>query len=204
MKTPKISFEKLGYLLYEIGSLRKIPRSHRQNLLTNDVSDNLSSHIFRVTWIGWFLATECSADPYKTIMMCMLHDLPEARSGDQNWINKKYVKVYEDEIIKDQLQNTNPKQEKELTKLYKEYELRESLEAKLAKDADLIDQMLLLKEHAHNGNKEASNWLHLEELETKNNHFKLLHHEVSKQLAREIAKQQPSDWWQNFYTHNRK
>ena len=44
----------------------------------------------------------------------------------------------------------------EVTKEYKE---RKTKEAKVAKDADLVDQILLLKEYAWRGNSEAEEWL---------------------------------------------
>src|SRR5690606_13800057 len=96
------------------------------------------------------------ADPYKVVMMCLFHDLGEARTGDHNWVHKRYVKVFEDEIRRDQL-GTLPDQEPNL--LMEEYEARETLEAQLAKDADTLDQILLLREYAWQGNQEAERWL---------------------------------------------
>src|SRR3990167_9352769 len=88
---------------YEIGTLRKIARTHRQTLLTDDLSDNIASHTFRVCIIGMILAQLEKADISKVVLMCLLHDVSESRSGDQNWVHKKYVKVYEDEIIQSQI-----------------------------------------------------------------------------------------------------
>ncbi|MEZ4103479.1 MAG: hypothetical protein R3B55_02935 [Candidatus Paceibacterota bacterium] len=34
--------EKIVNFLYEVGSLRRIPRSHRQTLMVNDTADNIS------------------------------------------------------------------------------------------------------------------------------------------------------------------
>jgi len=179
--------EKVTHLLYELGTLRKIARSHRQTLLTNDLSDNISSHSYRVTAIGWFLAKLEKADPYKVVMMCLFHDAGEARTGDQNWVNKKYVKTFENEVVKDQLSGIPIAGE--LLKITGEYEKRESLEAKLAKDADLLDQILLLKEYAWQGNQEASSWLKGDV------HIKRLFSKTAKQIAKEIISQKPSDWW---------
>jgi putative hydrolase of HD superfamily len=87
--------KKAASFLYEIGTMRKTARAHRQTLLTDDLSDNIASHSYRVTWIGWFLAKAEKVDPYKVLLMCLSHDLSETRSGDQNWIHKKYIKVFE-------------------------------------------------------------------------------------------------------------
>ena len=192
----------LSNFLFEIGTLRKLPRSHRQTLLTEDVTDNISSHKFRVTWIGWFLAQLENAEPYKVVMMCLLHDIPETRSNDQNWVHKRYVKVFEDEIIAEQLQDIPG--DKELQTIFKEYDERETLESKVAKDADIIDQLLLLKEHMHTGNKEAESWLHLDDFKGKSQQYKSLHTKSAKKLALEIIESNVSDWWKTKWTSKRR
>ncbi len=196
------SLNELTNFLFEVGTLRKIPRAHRQNLLSEDTTDNISSHKFRVAWIGWFLAKLENADPYKIVMMCLLHDLPEARSNDQNWIHKNYVKVYEDEIIADQLKGIPASEE--LQEIFSEYEKRESLESVLAKDADILDQILLLKEHAHTGNKEAELWLELDDFENKSQQYLSLKTETAKQLAKKIVKAKVGDWWKSNWSKNRR
>lgn len=194
MKKSKLAY--LSNFFFEIGTLRKLARSHRQTLLTDDLSDSISSHSYRVTLIGWFLAKEEKADPYKVLLMCLVHDLAESRSGDQNWVHKKYVKVFEDEIIKDQFKNLPNKQE--LISIVKEYDQRKTKEAKIAKDADLLDQALLLKEYALQGNEEAKRWL-------KGKHHELLMHtKTAKKLSSLIAKQKPNEWWWNLWTTKRR
>ncbi|HOX96306.1 MAG TPA: HD domain-containing protein [Candidatus Woesebacteria bacterium] len=178
---------QLTHYLYELGTLRKIARSHRQSLLTDDLSDNISSHSFRVIAIGWFLSKLEKADPYKVLLMCLLHDTSETRTGDQNWIHKKYVKTYEQEVIFDQFSKLPGSDE--LLEISKEYEGRESKEAKLAKDADLLDQILLLKEYSWQGNQEATVWLQ------DNEQAKRLSSPSAQKIAQEIIVQNPSDWW---------
>ena len=194
MKKTKIS--NLASFLYEVGSLRKMPRAHMQTLLTSDLSDNIASHSYRVTMIGMQLAELEKADVNKVVKMCLLHDIAESRSGDQNWIHKKYVKVFEDEIAKDQMQSLPD--EKGLLRIISEYNKRESLEAKIAKDADLIDQVLLLKEHEWGGNKEASSWLFDKKTGKK------LFTKSARKLVKEIIKQDPSDWWRDIWTDQRR
>jgi putative hydrolase of HD superfamily len=182
--------------------MRKIVRAHRPVLLTDDLSDNISSHSYRVTWIGWFLAKEEKADPYKVLLMCLSHDISEARSNDQNWIHKKYVKVFEDEITKDQIKDLPA--ESELNLITKEYKERESKEAIVAKDADLLDQILLLKEYIWQGNKEAESWLYKNKGKKQNTHLVMLKTKTAKKLAKEIIKQNPGDWWKDIWTEKRR
>lgn len=184
---------------YESGTLRKIPRGHMQALLTSDTSDNIASHSFRVAIIGWFLAMMENADPYKVLLMCLFHDIGEARSGDQNWIHKKYVKVFEEEITQNQFSNLFSGDY--LLAIHKEYEERKTKESKLAKTADVLDQILLLKEYEQQGNREAISWLtgsqqqkKVEELKSKS----------AVKLAEEIISQKPHDWWKNIWTEKRR
>ena len=188
--------KKLTSFFFEIGTLRKIARSHRQTLLTDDLSDNIASHSFRSAIIGYFLAREVGVDPDKVIKMCLLHDIEESRAGDQNWVHKRYIKVFEDEIRKEQLGKMPHSQE--LLDLSKEYDERKSLEAKVAKDADLLDQILLLREYEWTGNKEAKRWL------DEKPYLKIMYNQITKQIVKEISKQRPSLWWHNLWTGDRR
>lgn len=198
----KSNNDRVANFLYEVGTMRKLMRIHRQVLLTDDLSDSIASHSYRVTMISWFLAKEEGADPYKTVMMSLLHDIAEVRSNDHNWIHKKYVKIYEDEINNEQLGSLPYS---DLKNFIDEYEKRESKEAIIAKEADTLDQILLLREYEWAGNKEASVWLYgkgktkikaqLDKLKTK----------TGKELGESIYKVGPSDWWNNIWTSkNRK
>jgi putative hydrolase of HD superfamily len=188
--------KKLTSFFFEIGTLRKIVRSHRQTLLTDDLSDNIASHSFRVAIIGYFLAKEVGADSDKVIKMCLLHDIEESRAGDQNWVHKRYIKVFEDEIRREQLEKVPNSQE--LLNLSKEYDEKKSLEAKAAKDADLLDQVLLLREYEWGGNKEAKRWL------DGGAQRKRMYNQITRQIVKEISKQKPSLWWHNLWTSNRR
>lgn len=186
---------KIANFLYEIGTLRKIPRMHMQAFLTNDTSDNIATHSFRVPFIAWMIAKAEGLDPYKTAMMALMHDLGEVRTGDHNWIAKRYIKIEEDQIIEEQL---GPLPDGELLILAKEYKERMSREAIAAKDADLIDQILLLREYAHQGNKEAERWLTTERSHKRVDALKLL---TSKKIAEAILQTNVYDWWTNLYTN---
>ncbi len=189
--------KRLASFFFEAGTLRKIPRSHQQTLLIQDLSDNIASHSFRVALIGYFLAENLGADSSKVVKMCLFHDLEEARTGDQNWLHKSYIKSFEGEVREDQvegIQNTE-----EFKDLSREYDERKTLEARIAKDADYLDEILLLKEYVWQGSREAEDWLHFDE-EERNEQEKRLSTDLAKELAKEIKKQNPSDWWQNYWS----
>jgi putative hydrolase of HD superfamily len=188
--------KRLIGFFFEVGTLRKVARAHRQTLLTDDLSDNIASHSFRTAIIGWILAKHEKIDVSRVVMMCLLHDLEESRCGDQNWIHKRFVRVFEEEIRDGQLKSLPGS--KDLQKLSHEYQDRKTKEAKLAKDADLLDQILILKEYAWQGNKEAEIWLKGREQE------KAMFSRTAKSLAREAYKQKPSEWWDSLWTKKRR
>lgn len=193
--------KNLTSFLFEIGNLRKVIRAHQQTLLSFDLSDTIASHSYRVTLIGYFLAKELKANTDKVVEMCLLHDLEETRSSDHNWVHKKYVKVFEDEIRRDQLKNLP--QSGELLKLSEEYHDRKTPESKIAKDADLLDEIFLLREYAWQGNKEAQQWLKGKR-DPRNkkmtSHEKMLSTKFAKEIAKEAKRQSPSKWWENLWT----
>ena len=192
--------KKLVSFFFEMGSLRKVIRAHQQTLLSFDLSDTIASHSFRVTLIGYFLARELKADVDKVIKMCLLHDMEETRSSDHNWVHKKYVKVYEEEIRRDQLKDLP--NSKELLKLSKEYEERKTLESKIVKDADLLDETFLLREYDWQGNLEAKDWLRGPK--RKSHHEKMMYTKLARDIAKEAKKQPPSAWWKKLWTPNRR
>ncbi len=190
-------FQRIANFLYEVGTMRKLPRMHRQTLLTDDNSDTIASHSYRVALIAWHLAKIEKADPYKTVMMALLHDMAEARTGDHNWIHKRYVKIFEDEITKDQLGDLPFT---DLEAFVTEYDQRESPEAIITKQADLLDQILLLREYEWQGNREAQLWLYGKETNKGRCQIDKLTMPSAKKLGEQIYSVSPSAWWENLWT----
>lgn len=190
------SDRRIAQFLFEVGTLRRIPRIHRQTLLVDDLSDTIASHTFRVALIGWHLAKLEKADPYQVVMMCLLHDLGEARSNDHNWVHKRYIKIFDEEINKDQL-GTMP--DSELFSIGEEYRARESKNSIVAKDADTLDQILLLREYEWQGNKEAPGWLHDK---GRQRYAKIadLKTTSAKKIGEAIYHEDPSSWWADIWT----
>lgn len=137
--------------LFEIGSLRNIPRAWQQ-VLTGRVQ-NVAEHMFRMTMVAWVIAIREKADVNKVIKMCLIHDVAESRTGDIAFMHRGYVTRHEELAERDIFQNTSLEKEAEV--LFKEYNDRKSLEAKIVKDADNIDVDLELKELARIGDSAA-------------------------------------------------
>jgi putative hydrolase of HD superfamily len=200
LKVDKPDTTRIAQFLFEVGTMRKIMRVHSQALLTNDMSDNIATHSFRVAVIGFFLARMEGADWQKVMVMCLLHDMGEVRTNDHNWIHKRYVSEDGKQVLEEQLGSLPFS---ELAELAREYEERKTKEAIVAKDADVLDQVLLLREYAWQGNKEAEIWLGGKREQTAYNYLKYAVTESAKILGRALYDEEPSSWWKNIYTNKR-
>ncbi|MCK5320590.1 HD domain-containing protein [Candidatus Parcubacteria bacterium] len=173
---------KIINFFFEIATLRRLTRSHRQVIA--EVSDNISDHSFRVAIIGMILAELEKCDNSKVMKMCLFHDVAEARIGDANFINQQYVDLREDEARDDQMDGLPIANE--VDKFLKEYEQRKSKEAIVSKDADLLDQMILQQEYFYKDNKNGRIW---------HNHTeRSLKTESAKVLAKKIRESNPFEW----------
>lgn len=197
--TEKTRDRSIVNFLFEMGTMRHLPRMHRQVLLNEDMTDNIASHSYRVAIIAFFLAKIEGLDPFKVLAMGLFHDIAEARTGDHNWIHKKYIKIYEDEVLSDQLDNLPFP---DLKELMEEYEKRESKEAIVAKQADILDQIFLLREYEWQGNREAMIWLYGNDMESAKGHVQLnkLTLPSAIELGKMIYEVSPSEWWENIWT----
>lgn len=188
----KLETERIVNFIYEFGSLQFIPRAHKQTLFIEGDSDNILAHTGLTTLIGYALAHKENANTYKVMLMTIFYDFPETRSSDHNWIHKKYVKIFEDEIIQDQLEALPFSGE--LMDIVAEYNTRETLEAKVAKDADSLAQIYSLQMLAMKGNEEAKRWL------ISKPSGRRLYTNTAKEWVIEICKQTPSAWWKDIWT----
>lgn len=174
----------IANFLFEAGMLKRTPRSGFQFLGTG--AESVAEHIFRTTYIGYALgrlAKDINVE--HLIMMCLFHDLPEARTGDLNYVNKKYVKANEKKAVKD-LADTLPFGN-EIEGLVQEYEEGKTAEARLARDADQLEMILALKEYKDLGNKYADEWLQFS--------LRRLQTDSAKKLAGVILETDSSLWW---------
>lgn len=170
--------------LFEVGMLKKTSRTGYQFLGSGQ--ESVAEHSFRTSIIGYLLSLqEPGADSRKTTLMCLFHDLHEARTGDHNYVNKRYVHVDEEKAIRD-LARELPFGE-EIISLTREFSKGESLEAQISRDADQLDLILELKEQQDLGNKSAQEWLYYAE--------KRLLTDSAKRMAKEVMNTKYTDWW---------
>lgn len=183
----KKNLERDIELLFEIGSLRYVDRAWKQ-FYNSDIANN-SEHSFRVAWLALTLAKiEGVKNHEKILKMALMHDLPESRCGDANYLQRQYIKRDEKRALKDMLKDTI--HSSEMIALFDEYEDRKTIEAKIVKDADILDSNLEIMEQKWFGSRVGDNWV-----KRKN---ELLYPKLSTKSAGElwkgIFKTNPHNW----------
>ena len=177
------SLRRLTDFLHEVGMLRHVPRSGYAFLGTG--RESVAEHSHRVAVIGYALARRGGADPARTVMLCLFHDLGEARTGDFNYVNQIYDTRRERDAVADAVAGTGL--EEEILAFWDEQEARQSPEAVFARDADQLDLILNLKRESDLGNRYADDWMR--------NAIKRLTSPLARDLAETILTTDHTDWW---------
>jgi len=174
---------RMADFLFEVSMLRRTPRTGYQFLGSG--AENVAEHSFGTAVIGYALARMAGADPGRTVLLCLFHDVHEARTGDFNYVNKLYNSHDARRALADGLKGTGLSGP--VLDLHDELEEAGSPEALLAQDADQLDLMVNLKEAKDLGNPYAVKWLEcaLQRLRTPQ----------GRELAEAIMSTDHTDWW---------
>lgn len=175
---------RLVNFLFEASMLKRTPRTGYQFL--GQGSETVAEHSFGVVILAFILARlNPEADLIRTLLLALFHDLGEARTGDLNYLNKRYVTVNEDQALADAACDLpfGP----ELLRNWGEWRAGVTLEAKLAADADQLDMVLELRRLETLGSTQAADWLFYAR--------KRLKTDNGRALFDEIAQADPIRWW---------
>jgi putative hydrolases of HD superfamily len=176
--------DSLANFLFEVGMLSRTPRSGYQFLGSG--KESVAEHVLRTVFVGYTLCKmDDSLDEFRVLKMCFLHDLPEARTGDMNYVNKKYVNVDEEKAVSELTESLFFGND--IKAAIDEFNRKETKESLITRDADQIALILQLKECGDLGNKYSEEWIDfaLQRLNTEN----------GKKLAERIIKTDSSQWW---------
>jgi putative hydrolase of HD superfamily len=190
-----LEIEAIADFLFEVGMLKRTPRSGFQFLGTG--KESVADHSLRCAVIGYVLANMAeTARSDRIVFMCLFHDLAEARTGDLNYVNKKYVTTAEDRAIEDMTAGLPFGHQ--LRDLIAEFNERGTREALLANDADQLEIILQLKELADLGNPYARDWIAsaTKRLRTEEG-LKLAERIMHTEFCGWWFKKKDDDWWVN-------
>ncbi len=179
-----MELKAIADFLFEVGMLKRTPRSGFQFLGTGH--ETVAEHGLRCAVIGYVLArmSEGLATD-KVVLMCLFHDLVEARTGDLNYVNKKYVEANEAAALQDMTSGLPFGDE--IRGLVEEFNARATAEAEVAHDADQLEMILQLKELGDLGNRYCKDWISAA--------MKRLRTDDGRRLARSILNTDFSSWW---------
>ena len=178
--------DRIADFLFEVGMLKRTPRTGWQ-FLAGAESESVADHSFRVAVIAFTLARleDGDLDADRVLRMALMHDLPEARTSDLNYMNQKYVQVDEERASADMI-NGLPFAD-ELDDLLEEYREEKTRESIVAHDADQLELLLQLVEQRTAGVPSTEDWVPFV--------LKRLRTDGGRKLAGSILEGDSSRWW---------
>ena len=182
MKKKELS--QITDFIYEIGILRKTPRSGFWFLGTGEQS--VAEHLFRTAYIAYALAyLTPKVDKNKVVLMALVHDLAEGRTSDLNYVHQRYGRLAEARAF-DDITDSVPFGSI-FRNLYVEEQAKKSLEARIVKDADRLEWIASLREEEVKGNKKAKEWIGTAR--------RRLDTPAAKKIVALLLKTHPDRWW---------
>lgn len=188
--------QELIHFLFEVGYLKNVGRSGWW-LFGNSTPESVAEHSFRCAVIGYFLAKSENLDTFKVIMMCLFHDVCEARINDLHKIAQSYINFEEAEskASQEQLKSLKEPERGEIESVLKELSYRESRESIVAKDADILECAMQAREYQAQGYEAAEDWLKRAKSS--------LRSETAKKLLPLVESVDPNEWWKQLKGKNK-
>jgi len=180
--------QAIANLLFEAAHLKRTPRSGFNFLGAGQ--ESVAEHSYSTLFIAWVMSKiEPDIDALRLLSICLVHDLPESRMGDINYLQKLYVEADEAAALADMAAETDIGSD--VTDLVQEFNASTSREALLAKDADQISLILELKTLAGIGYDSPRKWLPhvLNRLQT----------DTGKRIAETVMQTDWDTWWFKNY-----
>lgn len=180
--------DRIAEFLFESMLLKRVHRTGYQFL--GPGKESVAEHTFGVMCIAWTLSQLTpEADKGRLLAMCLVHDLPEARMGDLNYVQKQYVRANEKRAV-DHMTRGLPFGP-DINELIDEFNARETLEARLARDADQLAFLLDLKSLSDMGYAAPEKWAgHVNARLTT---------DAGVKLSKSIARTEWDSWWLKIF-----
>lgn len=176
--------KKIANLLFEAKILKEIPRSGYHFLGAG--KESVAEHTFSTTFIAYVMTQiQPEVDALKLISMCLIHDFPEARTGDLNTVHKKYVTADERKALEDATAGLFFADK--MAALIQEFEDGITIESKLARDADQLALILELKELIDIGYEPPKTWIQ--------NVIDRLQTDTGRDIAAAAMQTHRDTWW---------
>jgi putative hydrolases of HD superfamily len=175
--------------LFEMGHLKRLARAGWL-LLGIPQPETVAEHCFRAGAVGIALAALEGADIGRTAALCLLHDSHQTRTGDALSAARAYVTAAAPAAVTAHQTSAMPHATAKIFQdLVAEYEAGQTLESRLARDADQIETLLQAAEYQAQGHDTAP-W--------RDTSTAALRTGSARQLAQAIGSANPHNWWTAF------
>jgi putative hydrolases of HD superfamily len=176
-------------LLYEVGHLKRIPRTGWLRAGV-DRPESVAEHSHRTAVIAYFIAIAEGANPDRAAAIALVHDLPETRSGDLDYVQRLYVSAQHDEgIAKDQARDLPADMAEALLGLIRQHADNDSPEAACTRDADKLECLLQARQYVKE-HPDAQGWV--------DSMAPLIKTKTGRVLAKIAMETDPGDWWREL------
>ena len=190
-KREELVEKDIAKFLYEMGQLKRVKRSGWWIAGVKD-PESVAEHTFRTAVIAYLLARLEGADTGKAVLMALFHDLPEARTNDAHRIVRRYAdwRDVDQKAMSEQGKRLPGEVANQVISLFEEFEKEVSSEAKVVRDADLLECIVQAREYQTLGYHDVVDWIF--------NARAALRTESAKEIAEECLETEPKEWWQGL------
>lgn len=176
-------------LVFEAALVKRVRRTGFQVL--GEHEELLGEHLFMTAVIAYFLANKLrksgiTIDMEKVLLMSIFHDFHESRTGELDKIHLQYTSRDQGRANHDLFADSDSG----LLSVLDEYEKKESDEARLVYEANILSLLVELKPMCERGNPHARDWFD-------GNRFRLKLPET-QDLAAQLAATDSQDWWKGI------
>lgn len=183
--------KEITKLFYELGQLKRVKRAGWW-MAKIDEPESDAEHGLRTVMIGRILAQLENVDYHKVADMLLFHDLHECRINDLHKVGRRYIN--HDNAKKAAFKEAISRLPKDMAdhfyNLFLEFEDKDTPEAIVAKDADLLECAIQAKEYVEIGYKDAQNWI--------DNVTKRLKTKSAKKILDLVKRTDSNEWWKGL------
>lgn len=180
----------LARLFFETAHLKRMPRTGwtYAGVPAAEI-ESVAEHSFNAAVIAFALATMEGADPQRCAVLALFHDTQESRVTDISYLGKRYLTPKDNvAVTEEQTAGVTPEVRDRIRAVVAEHEAGETVEARLAHDADKLECVLQAVDYRSRGIGDVPGWIESNTAQ--------LQTPIARRLAAQIATMNAHEWWQ--------